>query len=71
MIESKKSPPTMWDAHGGTDLIWEMWKPAAIVTELMNLVKRAGTVQPSLFLQKFPALFLAPRRKYRVFKTFC
>ena len=42
MIESKKSPPTMWDAHGGTDLIWETRKPAAIVTELMNLVKRAG-----------------------------
>lgn len=28
----------------GTDLIRETRKPAAIVNELMNLVKRAGTV---------------------------
>ena len=27
------------------------------------LVKRAGTVQPSLFLQKFPSIFLASCRK--------
>ena len=32
------------------------------------LVKRAGTVQPSLFLQKFPSLFLAHCRKWRVLK---
>ena len=47
----------------GTDLIRETRKPAAIVNELMNLVKRAGTVQPSLFLPKFPACFLALCRK--------
>ena len=71
MIESKKSPPTMWDAHGGTDLIWETRKPAAIVTELMNLVKRAGTVQPSLFLPKFSLFFLASCRNQHIFKVFC
>ena len=47
----------------GTDLIWETRKPAAIVNELMNLVKRAGTIQSSLFLPKFPSLFLAHCRK--------
>ena len=55
----------------GIDLIRETRKPAAIVNELMNLVKRAGAVQPSLFLPKFPSLFLANRRKWRIFKTFC
>ena len=33
-------------------------------------VKRAGTVQPSLFLPKFPSFFLASSRKWRAFKTF-
>ena len=47
----------------GTDLIRETRKPAAIVNELMNLVKRVGTVRPSLFLPKFPSLFLAHCRK--------
>ena len=36
-----------------------------------SYVKRAGTVQPSLFLPKFPLHFLASCRKYRIFKTFC
>ena len=47
----------------GTDLIWETRKPAAIVNELMNLVKRAGRYQPSLFLPKFSLLFPAYCRK--------
>ena len=34
-------------------------------------VKRAGTVQPSLFLPKFPSFFIASSRKWRAFKTFC
>nr|DAM17839.1 MAG TPA: hypothetical protein [Caudoviricetes sp.] len=37
---------------------------------ILSSVKRAGTVQPSLFLQKFPSLFLAPCRKQRVFNFF-
>ena len=32
-------------------------------------VKRAGTVQPSLFLPKFPLFFLASCRKQRVLKS--
>ena len=53
----------------GTDLIRETRKPAAIVNELINLVKRAGTVRPSLFLPKFPSLFLASCRNQRVLKS--
>ena len=41
----------------GTDLIRETRKPAAIVNELMNLVKRVGTVQPAVFLRKFLICF--------------
>lgn len=37
---------------------------------LVNYVKRAGTVQPSLFLPKFPLCFLASCRNQRVLKTF-
>ena len=33
--------------------------------------KGAGTVQPSLFLPKFSSPFLATRRKWRIFKSFC
>jgi len=33
--------------------------------------KGAGTLQPSLFLPKFSSPFLATRRKWRIFKSFC
>ena len=36
---------------------------------LVNYVKRAGTVQPSLFLPKFPLCFLASCRNQRVLKS--
>ena len=35
------------------------------------LVKRAGTVQSSIFLPKFSVCFLASCRKWRIFKSFC
>ena len=36
-----------------------------------SYVKRAGTVQPSLFLLKFPSFFLALCWKRRILKSFC
>ena len=33
--------------------------------------KVAGIIQPSLFLPKFSSSFLATRRKWRIFKSFC
>ena len=41
----------------------------SIILSLLTLVNRAGTVQPSIFLLKFPLIFLASCRKRRVFKS--
>ena len=53
----------------GTDLIWETRKPAAIVNELMNLVKRAGTIQSSLFA-KVSLVFSCKLPKVSYFQNF-
>ena len=50
-----------------TKLRW----PCILSSKGIMTHKGAGTVQPSLFLPKFSSPFLATRRKWRIFKSFC
>ena len=50
-----------------TKLRW----PCILSSKGIMTHKGTGTVQPSLFLPKFSSPFLATRRKWRIFKSFC
>ena len=56
--------PTGKDDAAFKDVIMQIHSIEKSPSNYINLlVKRAGTVQPSLFLQKFPSIFLASCRK--------
>ena len=61
----------VWAAPGRKGEIGKPVSPFLYLKAPLWRVKRAGTVQPSLFLLKFSLCFLASWRKWRVFKVFC